>query len=499
VQQNRLSPIFGGPALTQSLRSNLNQLGQELNTLLAYYIANINQQQRGNRDTWADFMVFADQGERYAGHRFCRDGVTEPDRNNPDTWFFNYGSNADTATTVFGGNLSLGLASNYTATDPNSCATTNDIGAQLNCAISQMVSAGLLSGTDQVIDYTANEDKVKTFHPNTNGFGAVSAKVQQRLGYVSAITLGRGCPTASNLSLRIVGIGDSITLGYRSVDDGGYFTSLDENLSVFVPDCPANKFSFIGSQTSGAFRSEGYSDQTVAQIQASVEASGTLTQRPNLILLMAGTNDINQGADPLTTVDTLSTFVDYLFAQCPDAVILVQHIPAIGCEDFGPSMSATMQNVIKYNAGISAMVDTRIAQGQHISKVHGTTTTFDHYLEDSLNPNDKGYSLIGDAWTERITVVDQLGWLEPPDVAYSASATYTSPTTFLTSTSIITSATAASSPTTATVTSAPATPSLYCTDPSLEDGDGLCTCNQGTVTTTITPAGGPGNACPTAI
>lgn len=41
--------------------------------------------------------------------------------------------------------------------------------------------------------------------------------------------------------------------------------------------------------------------------------------------------------------------------------------------------------------------------------------------------------------------------------------------------------------------------SLYCSNPSLEDGDGICTCTQGTVTTTITPVGGPGNACPTAI
>jgi hypothetical protein len=48
-----------------------------------------------------------------------------------------------------------------------------------------------------------------------------------------------------------------------------------------------------------------------------------------------------------------------------------------------------------------------------------------------------------------------------------------------------------------TITSAPApTASVYCTDTSLEDGDGLCTCNVGTLTfTTFTPGGGPGNSC----
>lgn len=38
--------------------------------------------------------------------------------------------------------------------------------------------------------------------------------------------------------------------------------------------------------------------------------------------------------------------------------------------------------------------------------------------------------------------------------------------------------------------------SVYCSNPSLEDGDGLCTCNVGNVTfTTFTPSGGPGNSC----
>jgi lysophospholipase L1-like esterase len=408
---------FVGNYVTQSLRADLNQLGQELNALLAYYVANINQQMRGDRETFADFMVFADQGERFAGHRFCRADVTEPDLNNVDTWFFNYGSNADTATTVFGASLATGPASDYTATDPNSCATTNDMGDQLSCAISQMVSAGTLPGSDQVIAYTAPEDRTKTFHPNTNGFGAVSAEVQQRLGYVSAITEGRGCPSANNLNLRIVGIGDSITWGYRSDSGGGYFYPLNDDLgSAEAQGCAGNTWSFIGSQVSGAFRSEGYPGQTVSQIQASVQASGTLAERPNMILLMAGTNDINQGADPLATAETLSTTIDYLFAQCPDAVILVQHIPPIGYQEFERIMSAVMQNVTIYNAAISAMVDTRIAQGQHISKVYGTTTTFDHYVEDTLHPNDIGYDLIGDAWLERITVVDQLGWINPPDI-----------------------------------------------------------------------------------
>ncbi|KAI9759243.1 MAG: hypothetical protein M4579_002452, partial [Chaenotheca gracillima] len=55
-------------------------------------------------------------------------------------------------------------------------------------------------------------------------------------------------------------------------------------------------------------------------------------------------------------------------------------------------------------------------------------------------------------------------------------------------------------PTTVPKTTAPPAttqaPSWGCTNPSLEDGDGLCTCNLGSKSTVITPAGGPGNTCP---
>lgn len=414
-------PIIG-PKLSQSLRGSLNQLGQELNTMIAYFIANINHEQRTTLERIGDFIVFADQGERYAGHRFCRAGVTEPDRNNPETWFFNLRSNADTAT-AFGGSNPTGPASAYQAIDPNSCQTTDEIGQQLACAFSQLVNAGILSPDDQLPEYTAPESRTKTFHPTTAGFGAVSAELQQRLNYVNYLRRRVGkCPTLSGLSLRIVGIGDSITAGYGSSDGQGYFTVLDDNLNLLniAPLCIPNQYSFIGSQMSGRFQNEGYFGQTVSNIQASVTSSGILRQRPNLILITAGTNDIHGGSDPLVTAQTLSLFVDYLFSQCPDATILVQHIPPIGYHDFGALMSTVQQNVIKYNAAISVMVDTRRAQGQHITKMHQVTTTYDHSINDDLHPNDNGYELIGDAWAERITDAAANGWIGNPVLGPSA-------------------------------------------------------------------------------
>jgi hypothetical protein len=213
------TPVIGGWSLTQQLRKDLNQLGQELNAWIAYYIANVNQQQRLTRNGGlADFIVFADQGERYAGHRFCRADVTEPDRDNANTWFFNYGSKADPGNPSEASQSSLGNAMDYTVIDPNSCNDTAEIGDQLDCGISELVTSGVLAGDAQVPAFANKEAKTKTFHPKTSGFGAVSAELQQRLTYVSSTTPGRGCPSFMGLNLRIVGIGDQITSGLKSED-----------------------------------------------------------------------------------------------------------------------------------------------------------------------------------------------------------------------------------------------------------------------------------------
>ncbi|PVH89306.1 carbohydrate esterase family 3 protein [Cadophora sp. DSE1049] len=205
--------------------------------------------------------------------------------------------------------------------------------------------------------------------------------------------------------LRILGIGDSITWGYFSSDDQGYFTSLDNNLGVRVSGCPTNDYKFIGTQTSGRFRNEGYSGLRVDQIQERVTSSGIFKQRPNVILLMAGTKDINQGRDWLTTTSNMVKLINYLFQECPYATIIVQHIPMIGYNDFSRSMTTLQKEVIKQ------LPRQRISRHQSARNNH---TTFEHASGDGLHPNDEGYNRIGEAFTERIWVADQNAWIKEP-------------------------------------------------------------------------------------
>lgn len=83
--------LFAGPKITQELRRKLNRLTHEVNYVLQYWMDNINVRHTTERDLNSDYATaldWVDTDLGYTDHRFCRPQVTEPDRTNPDTWFF---------------------------------------------------------------------------------------------------------------------------------------------------------------------------------------------------------------------------------------------------------------------------------------------------------------------------------------------------------------------------------------------------------------------------
>lgn len=86
---------------------------------------------------------------------------------------------------------------------------------------------------------------------------------------------------------------DSITQGYQSSNGNGYRGPLYDILTS-----RGNTLSMIGSQSSGTMpqpQNEGHDGATISQIASYTSA---YHERPNVILLHAGTNDMNQPSDP---------------------------------------------------------------------------------------------------------------------------------------------------------------------------------------------------------
>lgn len=73
----------GQPWLTTAVRIQLNDIVRSLNKMLSHIADSINAYYANSPR-----VVFVDPNPAYAGHRWCEDGVREPDNDRLDTWLF---------------------------------------------------------------------------------------------------------------------------------------------------------------------------------------------------------------------------------------------------------------------------------------------------------------------------------------------------------------------------------------------------------------------------
>jgi lysophospholipase L1-like esterase len=199
---------------------------------------------------------------------------------------------------------------------------------------------------------------------------------------------------------------DSITNGYQSTDGNGDRLELYDDLTAQYN----MTVSFIGSVedcTMADNFNEGHDGATIDEIASFATLS--LPEQPNIILVHAGTNDMNLPLDPDTAPTRLGNLIDELLGTCPDALILVAQIIPSGT-------AATQSNIITYNAEIPDIVAARKENGSKVELVDMFSRLVypDDYTDD-LHPNDGGYIKMGDAWYEAIEYnVEYYGLLSAP-------------------------------------------------------------------------------------
>lgn len=114
----------GQPFLTRALRTKLNDVVKALNAMLSRISDSINAEYAD-----AQRAIFVDPNPAYAGHRWCEDGVLEPDNDRLDTWLFlssspdnNLPDNPNGALESYHHELSQQLAGpNFSLPDPATC------------------------------------------------------------------------------------------------------------------------------------------------------------------------------------------------------------------------------------------------------------------------------------------------------------------------------------------------------------------------------------------
>lgn len=154
-----------------------------------------------------------------------------------------------------------------------------------------------------------------------------------------------------------------------------------------------------------------WSGQTIQYIADNIGPS--LPQRPNIVLIHAGTNDMNpdgsisvQGDDPTAAADRLGSLIDQIIETCPDATILVAMI-------INPTSSAAQEsNTLQYQSLIPGIVAERQDNCSHVIAVDFTNFPTS-MLRDGIHPTNAGYQLFGDYWYDFITQIPQ-DWINAP-------------------------------------------------------------------------------------
>jgi lysophospholipase L1-like esterase len=228
--------------------------------------------------------------------------------------------------------------------------------------------------------------------------GAMGTATSTAMTSTGSPTTGGGaefapCPAAGQPCL-ILPFGDSITDGFGT--PGGYRIEL---FRMALTD--NHDISFVGSQQNGpdlvdgvSFPRdhEGHSGWKIDDIAGRVP-NPAFSPTPHIVLLMIGTNDINQNDNLDQAPGRLGNLIDSVTETAPEALVVVASVTPL-------SFSADL--VDAYNAAISPLVEERAGEGKHVMFVDQNSDFPTSELADGVHPNPAGYARMAGVWYEVI-------------------------------------------------------------------------------------------------
>lgn len=206
--------------------------------------------------------------------------------------------------------------------------------------------------------------------------------------------------------LKIMPIGDSITYGVvnsSNTESGGYRTEL---WNLFKAD--NYSVDFVGSMTNGPSdidkNHEGHRGWRIDEIlngRSSEASAGNIdtwlnANRPDVVLLMIGTNDILQDYQLSSAPTRLSNLIDKITTKSPDSQILVSSI-------LPSTKNANDQDqILSFNSYIPNIVNSKLSQGKKVSFVDIFNKVTVNDLADKVHPTLDGHTKIANAWYDAL-------------------------------------------------------------------------------------------------
>jgi lysophospholipase L1-like esterase len=209
-------------------------------------------------------------------------------------------------------------------------------------------------------------------------------------------TFSPGAQTV-NSPVKIMPLGDSITYGTSFA--GGYRTRLE-----FLLNQAGTSVQFVGSQSNGpnelkSRAHEGHGGWKIADIDAHIE-QWLNTSRPDVVLLLIGTNDLwirspgNIPPDIPATLLRMQNLIEDIARIRPEAQLVVGSVPFT-------SLSWN-DKVLEYNSGLRRLIDFESSHhaGIFFADIYSTVGPQD--LVDGVHPNGGGFSKMAARWFEAL-------------------------------------------------------------------------------------------------
>ncbi|MBB3112853.1 GH43 family beta-xylosidase/uncharacterized protein YjdB/lysophospholipase L1-like esterase [Paenibacillus phyllosphaerae] len=269
---------------------------------------------------------------------------------------------------------------------------------------------GTLQMTAKVLPASAMETHVTWKVTNTDGTPTDKASINAK-GLLSALDngivrveayaadgsgkVGTYQVTISNQErvLKVMPLGASITHGFNI--PGGYRIKLWDSIRE-----AGYRVNFVGSIANGPAAlgdndHEGHPGWRIDQIDAEID--GWMEEsRPDIVLLHAGTNDINQNYDVANMNVRLEALIDKITAKLPEGGKL--YVAQIAPES-NADWNAKVQ---QFNAKVAELVQKKAEAGQPVVLVDMYHALNVSDLQDGVHPTAAGYDKMADVWFEAI-------------------------------------------------------------------------------------------------
>lgn len=223
--------------------------------------------------------------------------------------------------------------------------------------------------------------------------------------------------------VRIMPLGDSITLGSQSTNRNGYRKPLYVALTSasFWVD-------FVGNQNAGDTdfdrNHEGRSgihaeDQTGITKDIRDLVFQLLTKNPaDIVLLHIGTNDISAGGQD---VNEVSRILDEIYRYDSGIIVILAKI--INRKTYSPETT-------QYNQDLEVMANQRIANGDPIIVVDmENALTYPGDIKDDVHPNDQGYGKMASVWHSTLQNILPTCSIPSPGTPTPTATSTSAPTT----------------------------------------------------------------------